>query len=631
MCGIAAIFHVLPTSAGSEAPSPGALCAAIEPALLHRGPDGRGEHTSVVPGGRVVLVHRRLAIIDPAGGAQPMHAAPTPDHPGVLSVVFNGCIYNHRALRTELAARHRFATHHSDTEVLLHAYRQWGEGFTDHLDGMFALALWDERAGSLVLARDRMGEKPLYWALTPDAKLLVAASTVPALLAGARACGWADAASVHPPALANWLRLGWWSQPPFVHVRELRPGEGLTFSLRDGALHVRARAPRPFPPRAPVATAALADDALERAIKASVADRLDADVPVACFLSGGVDSPLLASLARELRPDLRCVTVQMPDAQLDEAPRAQAIARALGLRHEVLACPPAHIADDLSLLLGQLGLPFSDSSLLPTTWLSRAVRAHAGVALAGDGGDELFLGYDRYRAARWLATLRPLLALLPPIDGALPAMGGPASARSARARAARLGRAARGLGYDDLLAIFPSQLFGQLLPDAAPSAPLDPAASDPARLDAATYLPFDLLRKTDTASMSVALEVRAPLLAWPIVATAMAAPRAALAPRGMPKAPLRRLLARRLPAHLLPARKQGFAIPLGQWMRTNFAGLGDLTRQTLGDPRAFPADLLPIHHPTLLRLLDEHMQGRRDHAQRLYALLVMALWLRGRR
>lgn len=629
MCGLAGIL-VLAHAPGLADAIADAWAPAAELAITHRGPDGRGLHREAftLPDGRagaLVLLHRRLAVLDPAGGVQPMARTVGRRR---IQLVFNGCLYNHRRLRAEMASRRLpFVSDHADTETLAVGLAERWDALLPDLDGMFALAAWDGAAGRLLLARDHAGEKPLFYAdrTTPDGARTVAfASAVPALLALRGAVG-DPAPRLDAERLRGWIAFGRFGQPPFDWIHAVPPGHAAEFDLAAAEPGWRPRRWWTAPPRgahthAPACdTPAQALDALDR----SIADRLDADVPLGCFLSGGIDSPLVAALAVRRAPGLRTFTVRMPDPRYDESARAEQVARRIGANHTTLECD-AMPRQDLELLIPQLGLPLGDSSLLPTFWVSRAARRHVTVALSGDGADELFDGYARYRAAGLLRSWGALLRLIPS------ALGAGAHPRSSRSKLARLADAARGWGYEDLLAIFPKRHWNALLAD-APEPPLDAAAGDdPSRADFFSYLPWDLLCKVDTASMSVALETRAPFLSREIVEARLAQPRAEHAGR---KKLLREAAAGFLPAAVASAPKSGFAIPVGEWLRDDARGLGAMLREHLLDPSAFAAlgGAAPFRPGAIEAMIQQHASGAADHSQRLYHLLVLSLWERSLR
>lgn len=366
-------------------------------------------------------------------------------------------------------------------------------------------------------------------------------------------------------------------------------------------------------------------DHLGALLSASVAERLEADVPLGCFLSGGIDSSLVAHYAKQHLGRLTTLCVRMPDPRYDESVHAERVAKHLGTDHITLDVEPA-AAEDLQLLIGNLGLPLGDSSLLPTYWLCKAARKHVKVALSGDGGDELFCGYERYRAARWLPWLRPIAWAIPlsKYDERDPT--------SKDAKIARLIRAARGKGYTDLLAIFPSELRRKIFKARGRECEKSRflGRGQARRFDLRHYLPGDLLRKVDTASMTAGVEVRCPFLDNQVVDAALATPIRTLMRGNSPKALLRELAARHLPPEIAARPKQGFAIPVGEWFRTDFGGLKTLLMDTLAssEPFGFAGEALGINMPGVRSMVDEHMAGGRDHGQRLHALLVLAIWSR---
>ncbi len=637
MCGIAAILKI--SSHGDTSPREAAIPEAwldtLESRIAHRGPDEHGRLRDRVqrPDGStidIVLVHRRLTILDARGGQQPMVVT---DPRGQCALIFNGCIYNHRDLRRNLiAAGVEFRSDHSDTEVLLLAWKQWGPEAFARLEGMFACAIWDGRTGDLLLARDRAGEKPLYWCRgVHQGAQVVAISSVPTALKVLPGLGLTlRPCSNESPgeSTRRWLRFGYSETDPTGVIANHPPAHWS---------NVTPTGPQPIPfsiPRIevpPVRNEPLDEGRVDHLLAAAVASRLESDVPLGCFLSGGIDSSLIAAHAMLAAGSLRTFNVRMPDARLDESPFAQAVADHLHTTHATLDCE-SRAADDLPTLIHQLGLPFGDSSLLPTYWVSRAARRHVKVALSGDGGDELFGGYDRHRAARYVDRLpAPLRAASAALAAMIPANSDP---RSRRTRAARFAAAAARDGYRDLCSIFPSYMLDDLIgPREAPEPQVfegDDAVSHALWTDFHNYLPGDLLRKTDTASMSVGLEVRCPFLDSSLAAAAQHCPISELMPGGIPKGLLRRVAARHLPADITQRRKQGFAIPIGDWFRSNHGGLKTLLIDAIGSADPFPQTLLglTINRRYVERLVHEHMLGLRDHAQRLYVLMVMAMWAR---
>lgn len=627
MCGIAGILRI--HEAGSPAPPPEvaipeAWLDVLDESIRHRGPDGQGRFRDRVVRGDgatvdVALVHRRLAVIDPAGGHQPMvseRGRPGRDE-GLVAVAFNGCIYNHRELRQELQrAGHEFATDHSDTEALIHGWREWGQDMPRRLDGMFAFALWDRRQASLVMARDLAGEKPLYEGLSEDGRLCVFCSTVPAVIRGLRAAGFGRVMEMTDRVLHEWIRFGYGHRPPMTWVHEVEPGGVRLARGPEGREIVTIGRREPLPERDD--RRRLSADDLDRLLERAVVERLEADVPLGCFLSGGVDSSLIAHYAKKAAGTLRTFTVAMPEPRYDESAYAEAAARHLGTDHVPLACE-VRPAEDLVRLVEGLGLPFGDSSLLPAAWLSRAARSHVTVCLSGDGGDELFGGYERHVVGRALGRYRRVLAMFP---------SGLVRERDPKSRASklsRLARAARHGGYADLRSIFAADDLRRLgVGVDVPVAPVD----DPLRDDFLTYLPQDLLRKSDTASMAVALELRAPFLARSVVHAAMGAPLSVLMPRGQRKGLLRQVARKHLPAEIVDRPKMGFAIPISEWLRTDYGGLRTLLMDRLNSTEPFgpPSLGIDLDRAFIDRMVREHMERRRDHGQRLYMLLVLSIW-----
>jgi asparagine synthase (glutamine-hydrolysing) len=465
--------------------------------------------------------------------------------------------------------------------------------------------------------RDPAGEKPLYLAgpfAYAGGDVWAFASTVPAIVRWARVAGVRLELDVS--ALTEWTSLGWSSRTPWTKIREIGPGE--TWIVGEAK------------PRKTVSLDSAVSDArafesaadLDSAIAECVGARLEADVPLGCFLSGGVDSSMVALHARRALGSLRTFTVRMDDPRYDESLYAQQAATTIGSTHETIDVHPDP-ATDLPRLIEELGLPFGDSSLLPTHWVSRAAREFVPVALGGDGGDELFMGYDRHTLGwlsrwRWLASLLPITWL----DRRNP--------KGWADKLARLVVACRGTGYQDLIAIFQSPELSRLLrPQEQTQRKTGGTESlNTIRLnDVRSYLPFDLLRKSDTASMSVALEVRSPLLDRSLAARALATP-ASILLRGGRKGLLREAARQHFDAPLIDRPKMGFAIPVGEWFRRDAGGLGTMLRDRLSSAGAFgeAGSLLQISTRECQRLTEEHNRGLRDHSQRLYMLLVMSIW-----
>jgi asparagine synthase (glutamine-hydrolysing) len=590
------------------------MCAALH----HRGPDGVGAY--VADG--VALGHARLAIIDLSKtGEQPMT-----NEDGSLHLVVNGEIYNYRQLRGDLQARGHSLRSHSDSEVVLHLYEEYGEQCVQWLDGMFALALWDAPRRKLLLARDRFGIKPLYVAQQGEA--LYFASEL-----GALRRGGAAAADIDPQALYTYMALSYVPAPLTVlrGVQKLLPAERAVWA--NGQLR-RQIYWSPHPVQVP-SRRADAVEALEQRLEASVRAHLVSDVPVAAFLSGGVDSSTVVALAqRHAKMETLCVS--FPDPGLDEAPIASAVASHLGTKHhEVsLSLDPVPL---LSQAVAFMDEPFADSSALPTFAVCRAAREVGKVVLSGDGGDEVFGGYTgRYRVAALRATLpRPgriasVLRRVPPWRtgrrSALPTMLALAALTdserfvaerqisTARERSVLFGTTQHGEAEQRLREI-PSLAIRQ----STDWHPVHRALW----IDIATSLPDDMLTKVDRMSMAHGLEVRVPFLDHHVVEFALSLPPAwlvsALPVEG--KRLLRQVAAPLLPPRILDRPKQGFVVPLNRWLQSHFLPLLDAYCLAPGAAVATWMDRRSV--AALLR-----SPVAETPRQELYALLVLELWLR---
>jgi asparagine synthase (glutamine-hydrolysing) len=571
MCGIAGAWS---PDASSPEPELTALGQRLGAAVAHRGPDDAGTWADASAG--LVLAHQRLAILDLSPeGHQPMASAN-----GRWVVAFNGEIYNHAALRAELAALgHRFRGH-SDTEVLVAALSQWGmEETLRRGNGMLALAAWDRQERCLWLARDRLGKKPLYYGWVGDGSL-VFGSELSVLRAHP-----ALRAQVEPDALALLLRLGYIPAPASIlrGVSKLAAGSLLRVDL--DALRSRSASPRHWWDARAQHGLALARgfsgdidaalDALDAQLRDATALRMQADVPLGVFLSGGTDSSLVTALMQaQSSAPVRSFSIGFDNAVHDESARAAAIAAHLGTEHTPLHMDAGMALDLVPSLPRIYDEPFADSSQLPTALLCRLARRHVTVALSGDGGDELFFGYGRYaRTLRNHALLSRLpwraLARMAGEPGERARLGGLAALRAelaagdlqglARHRASRwqlpeavvLGARRLATAYDDPAAMPTSGTPGDAL----------------MLLDALCYLPEDILAKVDRASMAVGLECRSPLLDWRVVEFAWSLPLNMKWHQGQLKRLPKRLLARYLPESLVSGPKSGFGAPVGDWLR----------------------------------------------------------------
>jgi asparagine synthase (glutamine-hydrolysing) len=609
VCGIAG-FAGLPERDDAARATLARMCAAI----VHRGPDGEGTLVE----GDVALGMRRLSIIDVAGGWQPIG-----NEDGRVQVVFNGEIYNHRALRRQLeAAGHTFRTR-SDTETIVHGYEEWGERVVDHLRGMFGIALWDRARGRLLLARDRFGQKPLYvWEHEGG---IAFASELKSLLALPGFRGRLDR-----DALTRYLALGYVPEPLSIYrgVRKLRPGHLLVWERGRPVRETEYWSPL-RPPLAHIDEREAVEE-LRRRLEDAVRCHLESDVPLGAFLSGGVDSSgVVAQMARVAQGRVKTFTIGFDEAGHNEAPDARAVAEALGTEHtELVVRPDAGVLiDDLAVAFDE---PFADSSALPTYLVSKLAREHVTVALSGDGGDELFGGYTRYHRVRVPAGgPAPVRAAVRGVARALPhgAYGRNYLlnlTRSARGRYAStvafpLSPADGGVAGRELAAAHDlEELF----------APYFDACADRdffaqmALVDVMSYLPGDILTKVDRMSMAVSLEARVPLLDHEFAEFALALPTSLKARDGRGKYILRQALRGLVPDFVFTRPKSGFGVPLGAWFR---GPLRDRV-EALRAPDAPVRDY--VDAPALARHLAEHAAGRRDHSHALWRLLVLDVWLR---
>jgi asparagine synthase (glutamine-hydrolysing) len=645
MCGLAGVIDCDRTT---PAPQLKATVDHMAGTLAHRGPDAGGGW--VDPSTGVGLGFRRLAILDLSDlGAQPMVSAC-----GRYVIVFNGEVYNFGVLRGQLAAAGHTFRGHSDTEVLLAAISAWGvEPALRRSNGMFAFALWDRTLQVLHLARDRLGEKPMYYGWAGATFLF--ASELKALRAHP-----AFQAEVDRDALALYLRHKYVPAPWSIYrgVRKLPPGTLLT-------LNPRARGqdadPRPYwSAREVVETGGdrrlnpgEAVDELDHLLRDSVRLRMVADVPLGAFLSGGIDSSTVVALmqAQSSRP-VRTFTIGYDDDDFDEAADALAVARHLGTQHTELYVSPSECMDVIPRLPALYDEPFADSSQIAMFLVSALARRHVTVSLSGDGGDELFGGYNRYlwapavwrRASRVPQPLRRAAASLltsrsPEAWGRLLRRAGPLAPRSANQRLVgdKLYKLARVLDLgrsEDLYLELVSHWKepGALLPGARE---LPTAVTDPARwarvpgvaehmmyLDLVTYLPDDILTKVDRASMAVSLEARVPLLDHRVVELAWRLPLDLKVRNGTTKWLLRQVLHRYVPPHLVERPKMGFGVPIDRWLR---GPLRDWAEALL-DPRRLRAEGYLDPAPVAARWA-EHLSGRRDWQYHLWDVLMFQCWL----
>lgn len=586
--------------------------------LAHRGPDGEGVYEEAER--EVLLGHTRLAVIDLDCGAQPMF-----DDTGEIGVIFNGEIYNHGPLRQELEAKgHRFLTHHSDTEVLVHGYREWGTGLFEHLNGMFALCLFDRRAGHLVLARDRMGEKPLYY--IQSSGIFAFASEVHALFAHPKISRRLDTKGVQ-----KFFAYGYSPGPTTVFdgVHKLQPGEILTFDLASGNSQLQRFFTFRIEPddelvhRPDEELAAELRSLLDEA----VALRLQADVPLGLFLSGGIDSSAILDSACLQRPpdSIDAFTIGFQEASFDESAYARMAADHSGCRHHLREATVDSAKSLMGPVYAHLGEPFGDPSILPTSMLAAFARTKVTVALSGDGGDELFAGYDPFLA---LCPGRIYQACVPnTLHRMARRLAGmlPVSHRN-MSLDFKVRRTLMGLSYheairlpvwmsaiepDDMASFFVTplpaeELYSEAIEvwnDNVTGNDIDRALEFFTRL----YLPDDILFKSDRASMMHSLEARAVFLDNGMVDFARRLPHRFKFRRGKRKWLLKKALAGRLPQELIDRRKKGFGIPIAAWLRE----------------MAAPANTVdtPLNDGAVLERFGRHRAGQSDERHLVWAWL----------
>lgn len=596
--------------------------------LAHRGPDGRGIHRDVTEEGGVALGHRRLSIIDLAGGKQPLC-----NEEATAWLTFNGEIYNYRELRTELKAQgHRFRTD-SDSEVIVHLYEQYGTGCVQRLRGMFAFAIWDQRRRRLFLARDRLGQKPLVYRC--EQGRLLFASEIKALLQVPDV-----PREIDHVALDQYLTYGYVPHPRtiFEGICKLPPAHYGVFdqsgftTQRYWAVDVQSESEE---------TPSKLREQLREELSTAVRLRMRSDVPLGAFLSGGIDSTAIVGLMRESSSHVNTYTASFNNSKYDESRYAHIAADHLGTDHHQLCVEPDGLGI-LPKLIWQFDEPFADSSAIPTYFVSQATRQHVTVALTGDGGDELFAGYPRYRTVEQLSRFDRLPAGLRRLAATrlwryLPAGAQGSVLRRLRHRMEIL-REPPEERYRHWVSIFsptqraalhhPEQLRELRGSDGAEfvaglmRAATGRSAGTRARLtDLGTYLPGDLLAKVDVTSMACGLECRSPFLDHHVVELACSLSFRLLCEGQGEKPFLTSALADKIPPSLRSRGKMGFCVPLDQWFR------GDslpFIRETLLSGDAFVASY--FRRSAIERLLAEHVSGDWNHGDRIWSLLFLERW-----
>jgi asparagine synthase (glutamine-hydrolysing) len=626
MCGLAGIVMARSGDMVNEK-----ILLAMRDAQLHRGPDEAGLYLAKGVG----LGHRRLSIIDLSHGQQPMV-----DEAAGLALIYNGELYNFRSIKIELEKQGLAFASHSDTEVLLRAWQHWGEACLARLQGMFAFAVWDMRANRIFLARDHIGIKPLYYGFT-RAGDLVFASELKGLMAHPEVERKLD-----PQALEDYLALGYVPDPKCIYksIFKLPPGHWLNWRAGEPAPTPNQYWDLPFNVDGGV-TVAQATSRLRALLDDAVASQMVSDVPLGAFLSGGVDSSaVVASMSRQTRAPVNTCSMGFDDSRFDETAYARQVAQHLHTNHFEERVSSEDY-DLLDMLAGIYDEPFADSSALPTWRVCQLARKHVTVALSGDGGDENFAGYRRYRLHAWESALRARLplALRKPLFGLLGRIYPKAdwAPRPLRAKTTL-----QALACDDVEAYFHSvtttsvemrqQLYSAsfkrelqgysaltVFRDHATRAPTDDPLLLAQYLDLKTWLPGDILTKVDRASMAHSLEVRVPLLDHRLVEWA-----SSLAPKlklkaGIGKYIFKKALEADLPHDVLYRTKMGFSVPLAAWLR------GPLARRTREALLGGAIATCGYFEPAVLdRLLRQHASGRRDHSATLWKLLMLDAFLR---
>jgi asparagine synthase (glutamine-hydrolysing) len=622
MCGITGIVR-----RGGRSVDGGVLTAMCD-AIRHRGPDDDGFYLRESVG----LAMRRLAIIDLAHGQQPIA-----NEDETAWIVFNGEIYNYLELRDRLEKLgHTFRTN-SDTEAIVHAYEQYGADCPKYLRGMFAFAIWDERKEELFLARDRVGKKPLLYSLTSTGQFIFG-SEFSALLAHPDVSRDVDETALH-----HYLTFMCVPAPLTAYraIRKLEPGHFLRYT-RDGEIKTE----RYWEPNFNRKEKWSEEEAGERAVavlREAVRVRLMSEVPLGAFLSGGIDSSAVVALMAEASSaPVQTFSIGFEEQDFSELHHARRIAEHVGAdHHEFIVRPDA--MEVLPTLVEHYGEPYADSSAIPTYYVSRETRRHVTVALNGDGGDECFAGYERYAAMRLAETYRRVPAALREgfIRQAINLLPSSELRRSrvrdvkrfaASASLPAVERYLRWVSVFDTEAkdsLYTTEFRARMSAQHAADfiAPWFARANGAGVVDAAlladtmTYLPNDLLVKVDIASMAVSLEARAPFLDHHVIEFAASLPEALKLRGRTTKYLLKKVLRQLLPAENLDRRKQGFGVPIGHWFRGE---MQPFLRETLLSEKSLRRGLFKPE--AVRRLVEEHTTGARDHAHRLWTLLMLELW-----
>lgn len=621
MCGIAG--QVADSSEGARGDLLHRMCGRLE----HRGPDSRGIHQE--PG--VGLAIQRLRVIDLETGDQPIY-----NEKRDIVVVLNGEIYNYRALRHQLQKSGHVFTTQGDTEVIAHLYEEQGVNCVRALHGMFAFALWDRRHRRLVLARDRVGKKPLFYAVRPGG--LTFASELPALMEDGSLPRDLSSGALH-----EFLAYGYVPGPHsvFAAVRKVPPATVLTYS--DGQAHLDRYWELDFTRKAVFSDEAALHEAIREQLRRAVAARMVADVPLGAFLSGGIDSSaVVAAMAEQSSKPVKTFSIGFGDPRFNELEQAEVVARQFGCEHHTYTIEPdaARLAPRLVRAYGE---PFADPSAIPSMYLAEVTRPHVTVALNGDGGDESFGGYSRYLSNLFAARLSRmpsgLTSMVARAGGQLLRTGSMVS------RTAKLGRLATTLAMDpatryrrymayidpeghdiftpEFRAARDDDAVASVLNDAWEKAAGPSLVDTMQKVDIETYLPGDLLVKMDIATMAFGLEARSPFLDSQLMEFAASIPASEKARRFGTKVVLRDALRGWLPTDILDRPKHGFSVPLGSWLR------GPLRRWAEGillDPGCVGRGYFDGHGVSAL--MQRHAAGEVDASLPIWAMVVLELWHR---
>lgn len=621
MCGIAGIIKF-----NSDAVVDESRICRMGDVLRHRGPDEKGSIIIDNAG----LAHRRLSIIDLAHGQQPMTNADRS-----VWLTYNGELYNFQALRAELQARGSVFTTQSDTEVVLKSYEQFGERCVDHLQGMFAFAIWDRRKRRLFLARDRVGIKPLYYATTAD-QLLFGSEIKAILAAGIIRPAFNE--TILPEFLANRYVAG--SATFFKGIQKLLPGHTLSWSQDHGLQVSRYWRPPVVSHESTISLKECAEQVRER-LEQAVSSHLISDVPLGVFLSGGIDSTAIAAMAASMMSEpVRTFSVGFADRATSELGYARFAANSIGAQHHEVVVSPEEYFEALPRLIWHEDEPIAFPSSVPLYFVSRLARDHVKVVLTGEGADELFLGYNRYRVTAWNQKFGDVWKNVPDsIRGRVRSLVSslPKSMRRFPERTfLALAPGVRGLFYENF-AVFPEQLQHQLLENNALLAATDPYTeglryyheSDSAGIldrmahaDLQTYL-VELLMKQDQMSMAASIESRVPFLDHKFVEYVVSLSSRYKLPLWQTKVVLREALRGVVPKSILTRRKMGFPVPIGLWLKNEFSPMLEefvVGQRTLGRGLFEPGYLKQI--------TEEHRRGISRHDDRLWLLINLEIWQR---